>query len=84
MVKTAAFEAENPGSNPGEATREFQFTYRFGGHEWVVAIFATNPAEAREKIKAVAFARYDGEIAMKIPVPMGGLIRRAWRALIRG
>lgn len=67
---------------PSAASREFQFTYRFGDCEWGVTIFANDPAEAREKIKAVALARYDGEVAMKIPVPMGGFIRRAWRALI--
>lgn len=71
-------------AHPGNASREFQFTYRFGGHEWGITIHATDATEAREKIKAVALARYDGEIAMKIPVPMGGTIRRIWRAIISG
>ena len=50
-----------------DATREFLFTYRFGGAEWGISIFAADPAEAREKIKAVALARYDGELHMRIP-----------------
>lgn len=65
--------------DPSEASREFQFTYRFGGHEWGIFIHASNPVEAREKIKAVALARYDGEVAMKIPVPLGGFLRRLFR-----
>ena len=47
--------------------REFLFSYRFGGSDWAVTVYADGPAEAREKIKAVALARYDGEVHMKIP-----------------
>lgn len=49
------------------ANREFLFTYRFGGAEWGISIFASDPAEAKEKVKAVALARYDGELHMRIP-----------------
>lgn len=49
------------------ADREFLFTYRFGDAEWGITIFAADAAEAREKIKAVALARYDGELHMRIP-----------------
>lgn len=55
-----------------KATREFLFNYRFGGAEWGISIFAADPAEAKEKIKAVAFARYEGELAMRIPAALGG------------
>lgn len=55
----------------GNASREFLFTYRFGGAEWGVSIFANDPAEAKEKIKAVAMARYDGELNMRIPAGAG-------------
>lgn len=60
------------------ADREFLFTYRFGSAEWGISIFAADPAEAREKIKAVALARYDGELYMRIPVgtSMFGLMPR--------
>ena len=70
------------------ANREFLFTYRFGGSEWGISIFAADPAEAREKIKSVALARYDGECSMKIPavIPGAGIFVRLltwwrnWRA----
>lgn len=51
--------------------REFLFTYRFVGSEWCITIFAADPAEAKEKIKAVALARYDGEVHMTIPAGLG-------------
>lgn len=47
--------------------REFLFTYRFGGADWGTSVFADDPAEAKEKIKAMALARYDGELMMRIP-----------------
>ena len=58
--------------------REFLFNYRFGGAEWGITIFADNPAQAKEKIKAVALARYDGELKMRIPaaVPAAGALAR--------
>jgi hypothetical protein len=57
--------------------REFLFTYRFAGAEWGITIFATDPSEAREKIKAVAWARYDGEVAERIPAITPGVGRIA-------
>lgn len=61
-----------------EATKEFLFTYRFDGVEWGISIFARDSAEAKEKIKAVALARYDGELRMRIPaaVSVFGLVPR--------
>lgn len=57
------------------ATREFLFSYHFGGSEWGISIYAADEAEAREKIKAVGMARYTGELFAKIPaaVPGSGL-----------
>jgi len=65
--------------------REFLFTYRFAEAEWGITIFAADPAEAREKIKAVGLARYNGELMARIPasVPAAGLLTRAicwWRS----
>lgn len=54
------------------ADREFLFSYRFAGSEWGITIFAADPTEAREKIKAVALARYDGEVSEKIPAALAG------------
>jgi hypothetical protein len=60
------------------AEREFLFTYRFGGAEWGISVFADSPTEAKEKIKAVALARYDGELMARIPAgaPGAGLLTR--------
>lgn len=60
------------------ADREYLFTYRFGGAEWGTSVFADSPDEAKEKIKAVGMARYDGELMMRIPaiVPAAGLLTR--------
>lgn len=60
------------------ADREFLFTYRFDGKEWGTSVFANSPAEAKEKIKAVALARYDGELMARIPasLPAAGALTR--------
>lgn len=55
-----------------KANREFLFSYRFGGSEWGISIFAADAAEAREKIKAVGLARYDGEMVARIPAAILG------------
>ena len=46
--------------------KEYLFSYRFGGKNWTVSVFAASPDEAKEKIKAVAHAEYDGEIMANI------------------
>lgn len=61
-----------------DASREFLFSYHFGGRQWGISIFAADPAEAREKIKTVGMARYDGELVARIPAAVpgsGGLAR---------
>jgi hypothetical protein len=60
------------------ADREFLFSYHFGGKTWGTSVFAADEAEAKEKIKAVGMARYDGELAMRIPaaLPCAGLFTR--------
>lgn len=55
------------------ADREFLFNYRFGGSEWGITIHASDAAEAREKIKAVGLARYQGEVGEQIPFASSGL-----------
>lgn len=54
------------------ADREFLFTYHFGGKQWGTSVFASSPSEAREKIKAVGMARYDGELVATIPAAIPG------------
>lgn len=55
------------------ADREFLFNYRFGGCEWGITIYASDAAVAREKIKAVGLARYQGEVGARIPFARSGL-----------
>ena len=71
------------------ADREFLFSYHFGGGEWGISIFAADAQEAREKIKAVGMARYDGELVMRIPatIPGAGLLARLlcwWKRTVEG
>lgn len=61
------------------ADREFLFEYGFAGETWGITIHAKDLMEAREKIKAVTFARYKGEVAAKIPISPRGI----WRWLTR-
>ena len=61
------------------ADRKFLFEYRFAGSEWAITIFANDAAEAKEKIKQVAMARYQGEVHAEIRVPGGNWLRRLFR-----
>jgi hypothetical protein len=67
------------GGEKSMSDRKFLFNYRFDGAEWGITIFAANPSEAKEKIKAVALARYEGELEMRIPAAVSffGLVPRA-------
>ncbi len=62
--------------------KRYQFEYRFDGAEWVIMIVAKSPDEARERIKAMNWAQYRGEVAAIIPIPGAGLLNRI-RALFR-
>lgn len=61
-------------SNGGEFQR-YLFEYKFGDSEWGIEIVAANPAEARERLKAISWAQYRGEIYAKIPVIPGPITR---------
>jgi hypothetical protein len=54
----------------------YLFEYRHDGSEWGIEIVAKSPQDAQERLKALNWARYKGEIAAKIPVPGGRLLRR--------
>jgi hypothetical protein len=60
----------------------YLFEYRYDGSEWAMEITARSPDEARERLGALTWARYRGEIAAKIPVPGAGFlggIAAVWR-----
>ena len=56
--------------------QRYLFEYRHEDTEWGIEIMAASPQEAHERIKALTWARYKGEIRAKIPVPGGGLFGR--------
>ena len=59
----------------------FLFEYPFEGAEWGFEIEASSPEDARDRLKALAWARYKGEVMATVPVPGGGLLRRIYDAL---
>lgn len=48
--------------------RSYLFEYKFGDAKWGIEITAANPAEARERLKAISWAQYKGEIFANVPV----------------
>ncbi|MGE5535834.1 MAG: hypothetical protein ACM3W7_09985 [Acidobacteriota bacterium] len=55
----------------------FLFTYRHDGAEWTLEVKARDLSDAKERLKALPFARYDGELIAKVPVSLGPLMKVA-------
>jgi len=55
--------------------QRYLFEYKFGNAEWGIEIVAANPAEARERLKAISWAQYKGEIVTRVPLTPGPLNR---------
>jgi hypothetical protein len=55
--------------------KTYLFSYRFQGDSWCFEIKAASPEEAKERLSALVFAKYDGEVKAKIHVPTGFLPR---------
>ena len=53
------------------------FSYRYGGAEWTLEIKARDAQEARERVKALPLARYDGQLIATVPHSAGPLVRLA-------
>lgn len=53
------------------------FSYRYDGREYTVDIVAKDANEAKERLKALAWAKYDGELVARIPAETGPLARIA-------
>lgn len=53
------------------------FSYRFQGKLYTVDIVAKDESEAKERLKALAWAEYDGELVARIPAEIGPLARLA-------
>lgn len=54
----------------------YLFEYRHDGSEWGIEIVAKSPEDAHERLKALYWAHYKGQIAAKIPVPGARLVDR--------
>lgn len=59
----------------GEYNR-YLFEYRHDGSEWGIEIVAKSPQDAQERLKAISWARYKGEVTMTIPVSGARLVPR--------
>lgn len=53
------------------------FSYRFEGKSYTVDIVAKDADEAKERLKALAWAQYDGELIARFPSNAGPLVRIA-------
>ncbi|WP_026379437.1 hypothetical protein [Afifella pfennigii] len=53
------------------------FSYRFEGRSYTVDIVAKDAEEAKARLKALAWAEYDGVLVARVPAAMGPLARLA-------
>jgi hypothetical protein len=51
------------------------FSYRFSGQEYTVDILAKDADEAKNRLKALAWAKYDGVLIARVPQGLGFLAR---------
>lgn len=61
-----------------DAFQDYLFEYPHDGGTWALKVKAKSPEDARARLKALAWARYKGEVAATIPVPslFGRLLAR--------
>jgi hypothetical protein len=50
--------------------------YGHDGARWCVEVKAASREDAAARLKAMAFARVEGEVVLSGKVPLGGLLRR--------
>lgn len=58
-----------------EQFRTYLFSYRHDGDNWCFEVKAPNLADAKSRVSKMAFAVYDGELAMRIPHSFGWFAR---------
>jgi hypothetical protein len=63
--------------------KRYLFEYRHEGADWALEIAAESPHDAMQRLKALSWARYKGEVLATIPVPGGDLIAKLARLLRR-
>jgi hypothetical protein len=61
--------------------KRFLFEYRHEGAEWALELSARDLDDAKARLKALPWAKYKGEVAMKIRLPrpsrLGRILQRA-------
>jgi len=62
--------------NPSkEKFKTYLFSYTHNNSEWGFEIQAENEEDAKLRVSKMMYARYDGELAMKVPAQLGILPR---------
>lgn len=61
--------------------KRYLFEYRHENSEWALEVVATSPEDARQRLQALTWARYQGEISAKVSMPGGGIVSRLLRAI---
>lgn len=61
--------------------KTYLVSYPYQGARYSIEVAATDWADAEARIKQMCFAKVDGEVALKIPVPGGSLVHRLLRRL---
>jgi hypothetical protein len=51
------------------------FSYRHAGAEWTLEIRARDAQDAKERLKALPLARYDGRLVAKFPTKAASLVK---------
>ena len=59
---------------PVQKLRVFLFSYSHAGSQYSLEIPAYTAEEARERVAKLAYAKYDGELAYKIPAITGASV----------
>lgn len=70
------------GSVPSVSSfKVFLFSYRYEGAEWNVEIPAQSWEDAKRRVSALTYAKCDGEVVARLPVPttFSGLFRAVKR-----
>ena len=66
MTEIHSIGARSQAAGAKSQFRKFLFTYRFHGTDWSFEISAISAEEAKERVKVLAFAHYDGELEPQI------------------
>jgi len=61
--------------------KTYLFSYTHGGSNWGFEIQAENEEDARLRVSKMVYAKYDGELTMKIPAQLGVLPRLVTKLL---